>query len=99
MAQTAGVLIAASIDREGKVALIAAIDAIKLRRPIIPGDQILMEAIGERIKNHSAAVTATARVGGDLAAEARIRFAIVDARRAAAGIARDAACKGQAIGA
>jgi UDP-3-O-[3-hydroxymyristoyl] N-acetylglucosamine deacetylase/3-hydroxyacyl-[acyl-carrier-protein] dehydratase len=99
LAQTAGVLIAASLDREGKVALIASIDAIKLRRPIVPGDQIVMEVIGDRIKAHSAAVTATARVGGDLAAEARIRFAIVDARRAAAAIYRDAACQGRAVGA
>lgn len=99
LAQTAGVLIASSIPREGKLALIAAIDAIKLRRPITPGDQVVMEVVGDRIKNQSAVVTGTARVGGDVAAEARIRFAIVDAQRAAAGIARSAACLDRAIGA
>jgi 3-hydroxymyristoyl/3-hydroxydecanoyl-(acyl carrier protein) dehydratase len=99
LAQTAGVLIAASIPREGKLALVAAIDAIKLRRPIVPGDQVLLEVVGDRIKNQSAVVSGTARVGGELAAEARIRFAIVEARRAAAGLARGASCLDQALGA
>ena len=79
LAQTAGVLIAASIPREGKMALIAAIDGIKLRRPIMPGDQVLLEVVGDRIKTRSAVVSGTAKVGGELAAEARIRFAIVEA--------------------
>jgi UDP-3-O-[3-hydroxymyristoyl] N-acetylglucosamine deacetylase / 3-hydroxyacyl-[acyl-carrier-protein] dehydratase len=88
LAQTAGVLIAASIPREGKLALIAAIDSIKLRRPIVPGDQVLLEVVGDRIKTQSAVVTGTAKVEGDLAAEARIRFAIVEAQRAVAGFSR-----------
>ncbi len=45
LAQAAGVLIAASIRRNGKLALIAAIDGIKLRRPIVPGDQVLLEVV------------------------------------------------------
>ncbi len=64
LAQAAGVLIAASIRREGKLALIAAIDGIKLRRPIVPGDQVLLEVVSNRIKDHSAVVTGTAKVGG-----------------------------------
>jgi UDP-3-O-[3-hydroxymyristoyl] N-acetylglucosamine deacetylase/3-hydroxyacyl-[acyl-carrier-protein] dehydratase len=88
LAQTAGVLIAASIPREGKLALIAAIDAVKLRRPIVPGDQVLLEVTGDRFKNQAAVVTGTAKVGGCVAAEARIRFVIVEAQRAAAGLAR-----------
>jgi UDP-3-O-[3-hydroxymyristoyl] N-acetylglucosamine deacetylase / 3-hydroxyacyl-[acyl-carrier-protein] dehydratase len=86
LAQAAGVLIAASIRREGKLALIAAIDGIKLRRPIVPGDQVFLEVVSNRIKDHTAVVTGTAKVGGLPAAEARIRFVIVDERRAAGGI-------------
>jgi UDP-3-O-[3-hydroxymyristoyl] N-acetylglucosamine deacetylase/3-hydroxyacyl-[acyl-carrier-protein] dehydratase len=98
LAQAAGVLIAASIPREGKLALIASIDAVKLRRPIIPGDQVLLEVTSNRIKNHAAVVTGTARVGGALAAEARIRFMIVEARRVAAGFARGTAALPMASG-
>lgn len=92
LAQIAGVLIAASIPRAGKLALIAAIDDVKLRRPIVPGDQVVLEVVGERIKQHAAVVAATAKVDGGLAAEARIRFMIVEARRVVAGGSRGAAC-------
>lgn len=85
LAQAAGVLIAASIRREGRMALIAAIDGIKLRRPIVPGDQVVLEVTSDRIKDHSAVVSGTAKVGGTLAAQARIRFVVVDAARAAGG--------------
>jgi 3-hydroxymyristoyl/3-hydroxydecanoyl-(acyl carrier protein) dehydratase len=99
LAQTAGVLLAASLPREGKMVLIAAIDAIKLRRPITPGDQVLMEVVADRIRSRSAVVSGTAKVGGEPAAEARIRFAIVEAQKAAAGIARGAAGLDRALGA
>jgi UDP-3-O-[3-hydroxymyristoyl] N-acetylglucosamine deacetylase/3-hydroxyacyl-[acyl-carrier-protein] dehydratase len=85
LAQAAGVLIAASIPRQGKLALIAAIDGIKLRRPIVPGDQVRLEVVSNRIKSHSAVVSGTAKVDGGLAAEARIRFVIIEARGAACG--------------
>jgi UDP-3-O-[3-hydroxymyristoyl] N-acetylglucosamine deacetylase/3-hydroxyacyl-[acyl-carrier-protein] dehydratase len=99
LAQTAGVLLAASIPREGKMVLIAAIDAIKLRRPITPGDQVVLEVVADRLKSRSAVVSGTAKVGGVPAAEARIRFAIVEAQQAAAGIARGAAGLDRALGA
>jgi UDP-3-O-[3-hydroxymyristoyl] N-acetylglucosamine deacetylase/3-hydroxyacyl-[acyl-carrier-protein] dehydratase len=99
LAQTAGVLIAASIPREGKLALIAAINDVKLRRPIVPGDQVLLEVTGDRIKNHAAVVTGAAKVGGSVAAEARIRFVIIEAQRAAARLARGTACLDRALGA
>ena len=88
LAQAAGVLIAASFRREGKLAMMAAIDGIKLRRPIVPGDQILLEVVSNRLKDHSAVVTGTAKVDGRLAAQARIRFVIVEARRAAGGTSK-----------
>jgi UDP-3-O-[3-hydroxymyristoyl] N-acetylglucosamine deacetylase/3-hydroxyacyl-[acyl-carrier-protein] dehydratase len=99
LAQTAGVLIAASIPRQGKLALIAAIDDVKLRRPIVPGDQVLLEVTGDRIKNQAAVVTGAAKVGGSVAAEARIRFVIIEAQRAAAGLARGTAGLHRAPGA
>jgi UDP-3-O-[3-hydroxymyristoyl] N-acetylglucosamine deacetylase/3-hydroxyacyl-[acyl-carrier-protein] dehydratase len=82
MAQAAGVLIAASIERAGRVALIASIDDVKLRRPILPGDQICFDVAGHRIKNNAAYVSGVARIGDQVAAEAKLRFVIVDAMRA-----------------
>src|SRR5208283_5283848 len=39
MAQAGGVLVAATMDRSGRVAMLASVDGVKLRRPVVPGDQ------------------------------------------------------------
>jgi UDP-3-O-[3-hydroxymyristoyl] N-acetylglucosamine deacetylase / 3-hydroxyacyl-[acyl-carrier-protein] dehydratase len=83
MAQAAGVLIAATMPRYGRAALIASIDDVKLRRPVVPGDQLRLEIVGQRIKQNTAYVTGVAKVGEALAAQAKIRFVMVDAQLAA----------------
>ena len=81
MAQAGGVLVAATVDRAARVAMLASVDGVKLRRPVVPGDQLHMEIQAERIKQNSACVSGIARVGNAVAAEARIRFIMVDAHR------------------
>ena len=83
LAQSAGVLISMNIERTDRVALIASIDKVKLRRPVTPGDQLRLEVESHKIKSNTANVTAQATVNGLLAAEAKIRFVIVDAPCAA----------------
>jgi UDP-3-O-[3-hydroxymyristoyl] N-acetylglucosamine deacetylase/3-hydroxyacyl-[acyl-carrier-protein] dehydratase len=89
LAQAAGVLIASTVARAGRLALIASIDGVKLRRPVVPGDQLRLEVIGHRIKDNASVVSGTARVGDALAAQAKLRFVIVDDDRAAARTDRD----------
>jgi UDP-3-O-[3-hydroxymyristoyl] N-acetylglucosamine deacetylase/3-hydroxyacyl-[acyl-carrier-protein] dehydratase len=87
LAQAAGILIGASIHLpEGRVALIASIDGVKLRRPVVPGDQLRLEVRGQRIKHSSACVKGKASVGEALAAEAQFRFVILDAARVAGSL-------------
>jgi UDP-3-O-[3-hydroxymyristoyl] N-acetylglucosamine deacetylase / 3-hydroxyacyl-[acyl-carrier-protein] dehydratase len=87
LAQAAGILISASIDLpEGRVALIASIDGVKLRRPVVPGDQLRLEVRSQRIKNSSACVKGKASVGESLAAEAQFRFVILDGARVAGSL-------------
>src|SRR5262249_13807319 len=50
IAQAAGVLIASSVERDNRVALITTIDGVKLRRPVAPGDQLRLEITGHRLK-------------------------------------------------
>jgi UDP-3-O-[3-hydroxymyristoyl] N-acetylglucosamine deacetylase/3-hydroxyacyl-[acyl-carrier-protein] dehydratase len=45
---------------------------------VVPGDQLLLEVTGLRVKQNIADVQGVARVGEHVAAEARIRFMIVD---------------------
>jgi UDP-3-O-[3-hydroxymyristoyl] N-acetylglucosamine deacetylase / 3-hydroxyacyl-[acyl-carrier-protein] dehydratase len=82
LAQASGILIADVADPRVKSALIVAIDEVKIRRPVVPGDQLRLEARGQRLRSTSAFVHGVASVGDQVAAEAKIRFLIVDSDRA-----------------
>ncbi|MBX6311626.1 MAG: UDP-3-O-[3-hydroxymyristoyl] N-acetylglucosamine deacetylase [Isosphaeraceae bacterium] len=83
MAQSAGVLIAELADPATHNAVITGIDAVKIRRPVVPGDQLHLDISLRRTKGRMAEVQGLARIGDQLAAEATIRFVIVEAERAA----------------
>jgi UDP-3-O-[3-hydroxymyristoyl] N-acetylglucosamine deacetylase/3-hydroxyacyl-[acyl-carrier-protein] dehydratase len=83
MAQAGGVLVAATVERAGRVAMLASVDDVKLRRPVVPGDQLRLEITAERIKQNSASVCGVARVGDTVAAAAKIRFIMTDSPLAA----------------
>jgi UDP-3-O-[3-hydroxymyristoyl] N-acetylglucosamine deacetylase/3-hydroxyacyl-[acyl-carrier-protein] dehydratase len=82
IAQAAGVLIASCVERGDRVALITTIDGVKLRRPVGPGDQLRLEITSRRVKKTSASVSGVAKVGDAIAAEANLRFIVVDPNRA-----------------
>ena len=72
--------------RPGRVVLIASLDGVKLRRPVVPGDQLRLEVSSRKIKSNAACVYGMAKVGDTLAAEAKLRFVMVNANRAAGSI-------------
>ena len=77
LAQAGGVLISRHIDIENQVALIATIDGVKIRRPVVPGDQLRLSVDIFRLRSRTVEIHGMARVGEQLAAEARIRFMLV----------------------
>ncbi len=78
LAQAGGVLIGQHIDPSRHNALIASIDDVKLRRPVVPGDQLVLDVEAIRMKSRTCEIQGTAKVGEVLAAEARIRFVLVE---------------------
>ncbi len=78
MAQTAGVVILTSEAHRGKVAFFLAIDKVKFRRVVAPGDQLLMEVEVTRDRPKTAQARAVARVGEEVAAEAEMVFSFTD---------------------
>ncbi len=86
LAQAAGILIGVSVDHvPGRFAVITSIDGVKLRRQVVPGDQLRLEVVGQRIKANSACVVGVAKVGESLAAEAKLRFVLIESAHAALG--------------
>ena len=81
LAQSGGLLIAPKVQSEGMVALIASIDGVKLRRPVVPGDQLVMTVESLRVRSRTAEILGLARVGEHLVAEAKVRFVLVEDRR------------------
>jgi UDP-3-O-[3-hydroxymyristoyl] N-acetylglucosamine deacetylase/3-hydroxyacyl-[acyl-carrier-protein] dehydratase len=82
MAQAAGVLISQGPEK-GREALLASLDGVKLRRPVVPGDQLRLEVDGLKSKGRVIQVKAVARVGDRVVAEAKIRFVVVEAEHSA----------------
>lgn len=73
MAQLAGILLT-DWQEHGHYAMIISMDGIKLRRPVIPGDQLVLEAESVRVKTRIATLRTWARIGTETVAEARMNF-------------------------
>jgi beta-hydroxyacyl-ACP dehydratase FabZ len=79
MAQVAGVLIYRDLpEKEKKLIYFTGIENAKFRRPVTPGDQLLIEMELLVRRNNFGKMAGTAKVEGKLAAEAVVQFAIVD---------------------
>jgi 3-hydroxyacyl-[acyl-carrier-protein] dehydratase len=79
MAQAAAVMTLGEIpDRTDKLIYFTGIDNCRFRRPVIPGDQLLLEVVVVKKRARFALLHGVARVGEEIAAEADLSCAMVD---------------------
>jgi UDP-3-O-[3-hydroxymyristoyl] N-acetylglucosamine deacetylase / 3-hydroxyacyl-[acyl-carrier-protein] dehydratase len=78
LAQLSGVLLLRRLLNTQKVAVLLAIDKIKFRRAVRPGDQLRLECETVSIRASSAKVLGRAFVGDDLTCEAMMKFMLMD---------------------
>ena len=78
MAQTAGVVVLTSGAHPGKVALFMAIDGVKFRKVVSPGDQLMMEVEILRDRDRAAQVKGVGKVNGEVVVEAEMLFSYTD---------------------
>ena len=78
MAQVSGLLFAQRLEHTGKLAVLLSMDKVKLRKSVVPGDQLILIAETVRLKKTMAQCRCTAMVGDTLVAEAQIRFMLID---------------------
>jgi beta-hydroxyacyl-ACP dehydratase FabZ len=79
MAQTGGVLLLSEVpDRHKKIIYLVAVDHVRFRRPVVPGDQLKLELVVAAIRDTFCRMDAKARVNGELAAEASMMCKMVD---------------------
>jgi UDP-3-O-[3-hydroxymyristoyl] N-acetylglucosamine deacetylase/3-hydroxyacyl-[acyl-carrier-protein] dehydratase len=78
MAQLAGVLMLRKLEHTGKLAVLWAIDKVKLRSQVEPGDQLRIEVETVRMKGEIGQVRGAATVAGRPVSEAVLTFTMVD---------------------
>lgn len=74
MAQLAGVLLLRRLENTGKLAVMWAIDRVKLRGAVFPGDQLRLEVETLKFRENVGSVMGKALVAGKLVAEAQFTF-------------------------
>ena len=78
MAQVAGLLFAQKLEHKGKLAVLLSMDSVKLRKAVVPGDQLILSAETVRMRRRTAQCRCKAMVGETVVAEAQIKFMLVD---------------------
>ena len=79
LAQLGGLLLSRKLEHTGKLAVLLSMDKVKMRHPVVPGDQLILEAVTVRVKSRTGHVRCKAFVGDKMACEADIKFMLVDA--------------------
>ena len=79
MAQVGGIVLTKLHDTEGALALFAGIDGVRFRRPVVPGDRLVMTTKLLTIRRKRIGkMSARAEVEGKLVAEGELMFSLVD---------------------
>ncbi|WP_368182019.1 3-hydroxyacyl-ACP dehydratase FabZ [Anaerotruncus rubiinfantis] len=76
LAQAGAVCVLSMPEHRGKIAFFAKIDKAKFRRPVLPGDTVRLEVEMLKLRSSFGVGRAVATVGGEMAAEAEITFAL-----------------------
>jgi 3-hydroxyacyl-[acyl-carrier-protein] dehydratase len=88
MAQVGGVLLLTMTDNQGKLAYFGAMDKVKFRKPVMPGDTLITEVELLRNRGSIGRVRCTGTVDDVVVAEGEFTFVLIDGEEnAAAGAA------------
>jgi len=78
LAQVSGLLFAQKLEHTGKLAVLLTMDAVKIRKSVVPGDQLILIAEADKVRSRAAKCNCTAMVGDEIVAEAKLKFMLVD---------------------
>jgi 3-hydroxyacyl-[acyl-carrier-protein] dehydratase len=78
LAQTAGIAISVMEENKNKLGVFTGIDGVKIRRQVVPGDTLRLEAEIKLFRRGMAVAAVKATVDGETAVEGEIKFMMVD---------------------
>jgi len=82
LAQVGAVAVLISEENRGRIALFAGIDKLKIRRQVVPGDQLRLEVEMVKLRSSFGVGQAKAFVGDELAVEGELKFALGSKKQA-----------------
>jgi len=78
LAQVSGLLFAQKLEHTGKLAVLLTMDGVKIRKSVVPGDQLLLISEAVRVRSRSTQCKCIAMVGETVVAQATLKFMLVD---------------------
>ena len=78
MAQVGGIIILNKPEYKGKYAYFMAVDDVKFRKPVVPGDVVVLEADLEKVRSRTGVVKGRALVDGKVVCEGSLLFGLVE---------------------
>ncbi len=77
IAQAGAVILLSDPHWAGSIPLIGAIESVKFRRQVVPGDQLRLEVVMDKIKGSIGKMSGKATVDGEVVAELVLTFKLV----------------------
>ncbi|MDZ4742251.1 MAG: bifunctional UDP-3-O-[3-hydroxymyristoyl] N-acetylglucosamine deacetylase/3-hydroxyacyl-ACP dehydratase [Verrucomicrobiota bacterium] len=78
MAQVASILLLRNPENEGKIGFFMSCDGVKFRKPVVPGDTLIIECEMIRSRGKIGKATATCYVNNEVVSEGTLMFTVVD---------------------
>jgi UDP-3-O-[3-hydroxymyristoyl] N-acetylglucosamine deacetylase/3-hydroxyacyl-[acyl-carrier-protein] dehydratase len=79
IAQAAGILMLKKVENAGKIAYFMSAENVKWRKPVIPGDAVVIEVELTRVRGKIGKGKGVCSVNGDVVSEADVTFMLQDA--------------------
>jgi UDP-3-O-[3-hydroxymyristoyl] N-acetylglucosamine deacetylase/3-hydroxyacyl-[acyl-carrier-protein] dehydratase len=79
MAQVASVLMLRQPENHGRIGYFMSADSVKFRRPVLPGDTLIIEAEIVKIRRNIGQAVCRCTVNGEVSSSAELKFALLDA--------------------
>jgi 3-hydroxymyristoyl/3-hydroxydecanoyl-(acyl carrier protein) dehydratase len=79
MAQAAGILTLRQMESFGKIAYFMAAESVKWRRPVRPGDTLIIDVELTKFRGKIGKASGVCSVNGETVSEAEVTFMLVDA--------------------
>ena len=81
MGQVGGIFIMYCEEYRGMTTFFAGIDDVRFRKPVVPGDQLVIESKMLRYKGLIGKVESVAKVDGEVVAQATFTYALIDKKK------------------